>query len=379
MSEATVIALGFFDGVHLGHGALLRKTAERARELGVTPAAFTFDRSPKEFVTGVPVPLLTSAAERAEIIREYYGIGTVFVEPFDRAMMTMPWEDFITELLVKKYRAVHLVAGHDFRFGYKNQGDPEKLREKCRALGLGCDIIPKVELDGVWYNVDVTWDDAAAIRYDYFNKTDADFASTHVRQNLSVYLPACNGTAYRQENTTGAAGTGQPSEAGGATPDPDAGTTPSGGQTDGSVTDPGQQGDGTQEPEQPGSSLSDYINPDPQELLRYPSGNTAGSAGNTTTAATPEPRADALTDLSSYYEDCRKQLTGLGSGDQHFDNVVPKSLWSTIEQSYHTGAYEQGYVVDVLKNLGMEYFAIQLQLVDIGDGYYRVYHNVVTY
>ena len=149
MSEATVIALGFFDGVHLGHGALLRKTAERARELGVTPADFTFDRSPKEFVTGVPVPLLTSAAERAEIIREYYGIGTVFVEPFDRAMMTMPWEDFITELLVKKYRAVHLVAGHDFRFGYKNQGDPEKLCEKCRALGLGCDIIPKVELDGV--------------------------------------------------------------------------------------------------------------------------------------------------------------------------------------------------------------------------------------
>ena len=236
-----------------------------------------------------------------------------------------------------------------------------------------------VKLEDGYYNVDVTWDDAAAIRYDYFNKTDADFASTHVRQNLSVYLPACNGTAYRQENTTGAAGTGQPSEAGGATPDPDAGTTPSGGQTDGSVTDPGQQGDGTQELEQPGSSLSDYINPDPQEPLRYPSGNTAGSAGNTTAAATPEPRADALTDLSSYYEDCGKQLTGLGSGDQHFDNVVPKSLWSTIEQSYHTGAYEQGYVVDVLKNLGMEYFAIQLQLVDIGDGYYRVYHNVVTY
>ena len=85
MSEATVIALGFFDGVHLGHGALLRKTAERARELGVTPAAFTFDRSPKEFVTGVPVPLLTSAAERAEILREYYGIGTAFVQPFHRA------------------------------------------------------------------------------------------------------------------------------------------------------------------------------------------------------------------------------------------------------------------------------------------------------
>ena len=149
MSEATVIALGFFDGVHLGHGALLRKTAERAVERGVTPAAFTFDRSPKEFVTGRPVPLLTSAAERADIIRTYYGIDTVFVEPFDRVMMTMPWEDFIAELLVKKYHAVHLIAGHDFHFGHKNEGDPEKLQAKCRALGLGCDIIPKVELDGV--------------------------------------------------------------------------------------------------------------------------------------------------------------------------------------------------------------------------------------
>ena len=236
-----------------------------------------------------------------------------------------------------------------------------------------------VKLDDGYYNVDVTWDDATTIRYDYFNKTDADFASTHVRQNLSVYLPACNGTAYRQENTTGAADPGQPSDASAATPDPGAGTTPSGNPTDGNVTDPGQQGDGTQDPEQSGGSLSGYINPDPQEPLRYPSGNTAGSEGDTTATATPEPRADALTDLSSYYEDCKKQLTDLGSGDQHFDNVVPKSLWSTIEQSYNTGAYEQGYVVDVLKNLGMEYFAIQLQLVDIGDGYYRVYHNVVTY
>ena len=238
-----------------------------------------------------------------------------------------------------------------------------------------------VKLEDGYYNVDVTWDDAAAIRYDYFNKTDADFASTHVRQNLSVYLPACNGTAYRQADTTttGATDSGQPSQGNAATPNPNGGSANPGDAANGNGTDPGQPGDGSTDPEQPGNSLSDYINPNPQEPMRYPSGNTAGSAGNTTAAATPEPRADALTDLSSYYEDCRKQLTGLGSGDQHFDNVVPKSLWSTIEQSYHTGAYEQGYVVDVLKNLGMEYFAIQLQLVDIGDGYYRVYHNVVTY
>lgn len=148
MAEKTVIALGFFDGVHIGHGALLRRSVERARELGAMPAAFTFDRAPKEFVTGVSVPLLTSAAERAALIREVYGIERTIVAPFDNAMMTMPWRSFL-ELLVSRYGAAHLVAGHDYRFGYKNEGTPEILRTWCAEHGLGCDIIPKVELHGV--------------------------------------------------------------------------------------------------------------------------------------------------------------------------------------------------------------------------------------
>lgn len=147
--EKTVIALGFFDGVHRGHGALLRKAAERAGELNAAPAVFTFDRSPKEFVTGKSVLLINSNDDRRDIIRRVYGIQRVIFAPFDREMMTMPWQDFITELLVKQYGAVHLVAGHDYRFGHKNEGTVERLREKCRELGLGCDIIPKVELEGI--------------------------------------------------------------------------------------------------------------------------------------------------------------------------------------------------------------------------------------
>ena len=57
-----VIALGFFDGVHLGHAALLRRTAEEAAARGVTPAVFTFDRPPKEVITGQPCPLINSPA-----------------------------------------------------------------------------------------------------------------------------------------------------------------------------------------------------------------------------------------------------------------------------------------------------------------------------
>ena len=147
--EKTVIALGFFDGVHRGHGALLRKTAERARELGAIPAAFTFDRPPKEVVTGQPVYLINSNRDRQGLMERLYGIERVIFAPFDREMMTMPWEDFIAELLIRKYHAVHLVAGHDFRFGHKNEGDVEKLRSYCAAHGLGCDIIPRVEKDGV--------------------------------------------------------------------------------------------------------------------------------------------------------------------------------------------------------------------------------------
>lgn len=143
-----VIALGFFDGVHIGHGALLRKTAERAREKGCVSAAFTFDRAPKEFVTGIPVPLLTTPQERSELIGELYGIDEVIVAPFDHAMMTMPWQDFIETLLRGQYGAVHLVAGHDYHFGFKNQGTPEILRDYCAAHGIGCDIIPKVEYQG---------------------------------------------------------------------------------------------------------------------------------------------------------------------------------------------------------------------------------------
>ena len=126
-----VIALGFFDGVHLGHAALLRRTAEEAAARGVTPAVFTFDRVPKEVLTGIPCPLINSPEDRANLVRRLYGIRDVIMVPFDDEMRTTAWDDFVTEILVKRYHAVHLVAGHDHHFGHKNQGSPELLIQKC--------------------------------------------------------------------------------------------------------------------------------------------------------------------------------------------------------------------------------------------------------
>ena len=144
-----VIALGFFDGVHLGHGALLRRAAEEAQKRGCESAVFTFDRPPKEVITGIPCPLINSPEDRAELVKRLYGIDEMIMVPFDDEMRTTPWDRFVTDILVGRYGTVHLVAGHDHHFGHRNQGSPELLKEKCAELGLGCDIIPAVTLDGV--------------------------------------------------------------------------------------------------------------------------------------------------------------------------------------------------------------------------------------
>lgn len=149
MNKPSVIALGFFDGVHRGHAALLQRAVQRAKELGVESAVFTFNRPPKEVVTGKKVYLINSTDDRRDLMERLYGIDRVIFAPFDDNMMHCSWQDFLHQLLIRENGAVHLVAGHDYRFGYKNEGTPQLLQEACAKLGIGCDIIPKVELDGI--------------------------------------------------------------------------------------------------------------------------------------------------------------------------------------------------------------------------------------
>ena len=144
-----VIALGFFDGVHKGHGALLRRVTERAKVLDAVPSAFTFDVHPESVILGRSTPLLSTPVDRADLMRRLYGIQDIIVAHYDQRMMHTPWESFITDYLVGECGAVHLVAGHDFHFGYRGEGNPQRLEEKCRQLGIGCDIIHPVIQDGI--------------------------------------------------------------------------------------------------------------------------------------------------------------------------------------------------------------------------------------
>ena len=139
----TVIALGFFDGVHLGHGDLLARTAAVAAERGWRSAALSFDRSP-----GKDGRLLTTVEDRIRLIRGLYGVDEVFALPFSEEFRRMDWERFL-ESLVRDRAAAHFVCGWDYRFGYLGKGTPELLRQWCEARGLGCDVIPPRVIEGV--------------------------------------------------------------------------------------------------------------------------------------------------------------------------------------------------------------------------------------
>ena len=142
-----VIALGFFDGIHIGHAALLERTVQRAREIGAMPSVLSFDIHPDTLVFGKEVPLINSAAGRADLIRRLFGIENVIFIHFDRSVMQMPWQEFV-QTLIQEMDASWVVVGHDFRFGWKGEGTAQRLQDYCADLGLGCDIIPAVTLEG---------------------------------------------------------------------------------------------------------------------------------------------------------------------------------------------------------------------------------------
>ena len=142
-----VMALGFFDGIHIGHGALLNMVRQRAAELDALPAVLTFDIHPDTFVKHERVPLINSAYDRRYIIDRWYGMDTVRSIHFNEEVMHLSWREFL-ENVKSAYSVVHFVVGHDFSFGFRGAGTPRLLQQWCAENGLGCDVIPAVMKDG---------------------------------------------------------------------------------------------------------------------------------------------------------------------------------------------------------------------------------------
>ncbi|MCM1044815.1 MAG: hypothetical protein NC417_04840 [Candidatus Gastranaerophilales bacterium] len=195
-----------------------------------------------------------------------------------------------------------------------------------------------VRLDRNYYNVDVTWDDTDPASYDYFNKTDAEFADTHVRKGLSVYLPACEGGAH------GGVETEPPAQV----------NVNSTGNLDAPIT---------MDSVRPGSTGGGNPSEEDAEALKK-----AGVSAS-----------EVMWDLNTYYADCLAQTQRVGAGEQNFTNVVPAALWTTIEQQYANGGYQTGYATEALKKMGRSTLSILVQAENLGGGFYRLYHYTSIY
>lgn len=131
-----VVAIGNFDGVHLGHQSVLCAAVNEARVRSVPAIVLTFEPHPRTFFTpDKPVFRLTDATEKA-VLLEALGFDCVVEHPFDASLSNMPAEAFVKEILVAKMRVCHVVTGYDFQFGKGREGTPEFLCRAGEALGF---------------------------------------------------------------------------------------------------------------------------------------------------------------------------------------------------------------------------------------------------
>jgi len=144
----SVVCVGAFDGVHMGHRALLARVRERAEALALAPLAVTFEPIPREFFAhGKPVPRLTGAREKLALLFDA-GASTLLSLRFDAKLAAMPAESFIDDLLVARAGVRELWVGADFRFGHARRGDVGVLREFGARRGFAVEVMPDVRAGG---------------------------------------------------------------------------------------------------------------------------------------------------------------------------------------------------------------------------------------
>ncbi|MEZ5923986.1 MAG: bifunctional riboflavin kinase/FAD synthetase [Hyphomicrobiaceae bacterium] len=147
--KGSVIAIGNFDGVHLGHQAVIRKEEGLARSLGAPFAAMLFEPHPRQhFQPDRPFFRLTSLAYKLELLAEL-GLDMAVVVDFDAALASLTARDFVQQLLVDWLAVRHVVVGYDFNFGRGRLGTPEVLRALGQDLGFGVTVVEAAVADGM--------------------------------------------------------------------------------------------------------------------------------------------------------------------------------------------------------------------------------------
>lgn len=180
-----------------------------------------------------------------------------------------------------------------------------------------------IVLDDGCYNVDTTWDDVGDGNYDYFNKTDEDYANNHVRQELSVYLPPCNGRAYRNL-------------------------------------------------EKPPQTTSSNQTASSNQTT---SSNQAGQLRTLADVGVSE--SQVIKDIAGYYQNCHNQILTNGKGEYTFYNVIEgKQLLTRWEQEMDNGTYKDEYMTAVMIEIDARDCQMQLQVEELQGDRYLITHKI---
>jgi len=145
---SSVVTVGFFDGVHLGHREVIRRTVEAAKERDARSVAVTFDRHPREILTPGEEPRLLTTVERKARLIEACGTDVLVVLEFTKEFSQISAEDFARDVLVGGLHAVHARVGANFSFGHRAAGNVETLREVGAPLGMIADEVELFTIDG---------------------------------------------------------------------------------------------------------------------------------------------------------------------------------------------------------------------------------------
>ncbi len=142
--KESVVTIGSFDGVHLGHRKILKEVLLLARGLSVTGVVVTFDPHPMAILHPKEAPcLLTTASEKVSLMRDI-GVGKAIIVQFTPKLAKRSAEWFVRDLLIERLNMRRLVIGYDFRFGVGREGDAPYLERLGEKLGFGVDIVPPV-------------------------------------------------------------------------------------------------------------------------------------------------------------------------------------------------------------------------------------------
>lgn len=142
------VAIGNFDGVHIGHVTMLRSLRQLASETNSPAVAVTFDPHPIAVLRpDFTLPVLTTIKERSALLR-IHGADEVVVLPVSRDLLQMTAEHFFADVIVREFRAVGIVEGPNFHFGHDRLGDVALLQQLCASTDIRCRIVESHDVDG---------------------------------------------------------------------------------------------------------------------------------------------------------------------------------------------------------------------------------------